>query len=701
MSGPRPSDKEIVREQLKVLFQHMLRRDVRKVVARAQTKPAAEAVMRSIWPRLLPADVIMIDQADPVFLRPQVQLDCGAVQEAAESFLLGKADKHFNRKGHFSGDPAPNKYGVGNSLKKEVTNFFGLPARQTEARRAVDQHLSATGGICEADARDVKTEVLKLLHQRLFRELANLGDEADENEAKRHLKILTALSAVRSTAENRREQIRRIVGGCTAHFPFVLKYHTRDEAPCIPSTSSTIPISLDCFDSILSSCIKEADAVRCCLENYMHRQGFLSRFLDAGAPITEPNGAAFERLADEPRQSRTGGVWASMSDQLTVNRTNAYRMPDGIICSVGLVAVLESVLKQIAFSLGERVGDYDRGSTLLPRVRRHSVLSSDTESALKLIFDDEDGRMALRDGLAHAAFVANDPDQLDSNLGVLTDAIKRITTDLRVAGKLDQMFGKKSWSAKNKLPITHEITFELQWWLNNLRWDVGTLSRQQHAIRVFNVLIPDKARLAKVAVLFWSDLEGGKSAKLQDTGGAEYAGILAGALALEELFRAVSEVHGLRVLKVTPDPNSLVLRTELVILDVKDGELLHEDRLSRIFSHLVHDEGFKASLAAVRVLRDQIIHGGWGMFEAPRVRYLHLIIKLLFELCDTIQLGQGDAPMPAPDLPPLARSSEDALQRYLDRKVNWCRGWLRVKGRRILRWWNGCQFLLFGKTTSV
>jgi hypothetical protein len=318
----------------------------------------------------------------------------------------------------------------------------------------------------------------------------------------------------------------------------------------------------------------------------------------------------------------------------------------------------------------------------MPRI--HGVLSSDTESALKLIFDDEGGRMALRDGLAHAAFVANDPDELDSNLGVLTDAIKRITTDLSVGGKLDQMFGKKSWSAKNKLPITHEITFELQWWVNNLRWDVGTLSRQQHAIRVFNSLIPDKARLAKVAVLFWSDLEGGKSAKLQGTDGAEYVGILAGALALEELFRAVSEVHGLRVLKVVPDANGSVLRTELVILDVKDGELLHEDRLSRIFSHLVHDEGFKASLAAVRVLRDQIIHGGWGMFEAPRVRYLHLIIKLLFELCDTIQFGQDDVPMPAPDLSPLARGSEDALQRYLDRKAMWWRGWLRIKGRRVL-----------------
>ncbi len=701
MSGPRSSDKEIVREQLKLLFQHMLRRDVRKIVARAQTKPAAEAVISLIWPRLLPADVIMIDQADPVFLRPQVQLDCGAVEEAAEWFLLGKADKHLNRKGHFSGDPAPNKYGVGNSLRKEVANFCGLPARQTEARRAVDQHLSATGGICEADARDVKIEVLKLLHQRLFRELEQLGNAADEEDAKRYLKLFTALFAVGSTVENRREQITKIVDGRTARFPFVWKYHKRNEVPDQASTAPLNPVSSDCFDRILSSCVKEASAVKSCLENYIQRSGFLSRFLDAAAPVTESNRAAFEQLSGELRQSRTGGIWASMGDHLAVNRTNAYRMPDGIVCSVGLVAALESVLKQIAFSLGERVGDYDRGSTLLPRIRRHNILSSNTESALKRIFDDVGGRMALRDGLAHAAFAANDPDQLDSNLGVLTDAIIRVISDLNAGGILDQVMGKKSWSAKKKLPITHEITFELQWWLNNLRRDVDTLSLQQHAMRVFNALIPDKARLAKVAVLFWSDLEGGKSAKLQETEGAEYAGILAGALALEELFRAVSEVHGLRVLKVTPDPDSLVLRTELVILDVKDGELLHEDRLSRIFSHLVHDEGFKASLAAVRVLRDQIIHGGWGMFEAPRVRYLHLIIKLLFELCDTIRLGQGDAPMPAHDLAPLARSSEDALRRYLDRKVNWYRGWLRVKGRRILRWWNGCQFLLFGKTTSV
>ena len=376
-------------------------------------------------------------------------------------------------------------------------------------------------------------------------------------------------------------------------------------------------------------------------------------------------------------------------------------MLDGIVCSVGLVAVLESVLKQIAFSLGKRVGNYDRGSTLLPRISPHGILSSDTESALKRIFDDEGGKMALRDGLAHAAFVANDADQLDSNLGVLTDALERIIADLRSGGKLKQVFGKKSWSDKNELPITHEVTFEQQWRLNNPRGDVSIRSRREHVFRVFNALIPDKARLAKVAVLFWGDLEDGKSAKLRETEGAEYAGILAGVLALEELFRAVSEVHGLRVLKIVPDANGSVLRTELVILDVKDGELLNESRLSHIFSDLVHEEGFQASLAAVRVLRDQIIHGGWGMFEAPRVRYLHLIVKLLLELCDTIQFTAVNEPIPAPWVASDPRNSENAFRRCLDREAMWWRGWLRVKGRRILRWWNGCQFLPFGKIRSV
>jgi len=683
MSGISNVERDTVRQELRQQFQLMLDQDVRVIIERTQRHACTEAVVNAMWPSLTPVDVIRLDQADPVFLRPTVKLGTATIQSIAELRLTERSMDHFSSIGFSSS----NRYASGSRLTDEVKNLVGY--RIDEVRRAVDQLLASNGGTVIADARMIKVEVLKGLHQRLYAELEHLGNASDENVAKRHLKMLTALTEVRSTAENRREQIRRIVSGRTASFPFVLKYHERDVPPDQNGAAFTLPIIPDCFDAILFTCIKEAVAVKSCLENYIQRRAFLSRFLDANAPITEPNRTVFEWLSSQLRHSPTGSNRTSMTDQLAAHRTEAYRIPDGIVCSVGLVAVLESMLKQIAFSLGERVGDYDRGSTLLPRIQGHGVLSCETESALMRVFDDEGGRMALRDGLVHAAFVANDPDQLDNNLGVLTDAVRRIITDLRASGKLDQMFGKKSWSAKNKLPITHEITFELQWWWNNPRRDVGILSRQQHAFRVFSVLIPDKARLAKVAMLFWIDLEGGKSAKLQETEGAEYVGILAGALALEELFRAVSEVHGLRVLKVVPGANGSVLRTELVILDVKDGELLHDDRLSRIFSHLVHDEGFQASLAAVRVLRDQIIHGGWGMFEAPRVRYLHLIIKLLFELCDTIQFGQDDVPMPAPDLAPLARSSEDAFQRYLDRKAMWWRGWLRTKGRRLHRWWIG------------
>src|SRR5208283_931410 len=87
--------------------------------------------------------------------------------------------------------------------------------------------------------------------------------------------------------------------------------------------------------------------------------------------------------------------------------------------------------------------------------------------------------------------------------------------------------------------------------------------------RKIELLIPDKLVMAQTASLLWvSGQEDARCGREDDT--HHFAAIHAGLVVLEELFRAVYERHGRRVLRVQNDGPDRV-RCELAILDSRAG----------------------------------------------------------------------------------------------------------------------------------
>ncbi len=114
-----------------------------------------------------------------------------------------------------------------------------------------------------------------------------------------------------------------------------------------------------------------------------------------------------------------------------------------------------------------------------------------------------------------------------------------------------------------------------------------------------------------------------------------FAAIHAGLIALEELFRAVHETYGLPVLHVQPE-NADRVRCGLSILDDQSGHLLDPPALRSVFGAWYEGEEFRRVVHAVRAIRDHVLHGAWQALQDPLHLYSHLIVTMIYTLCDVV-----------------------------------------------------------------
>lgn len=274
---------------------------------------------------------------------------------------------------------------------------------------------------------------------------------------------------------------------------------------------------------------------------------------------------------------------------------------------------------------------------MLRRVQNAVKLSPQTVSALDTVFDQRS--LNLRDAMAHGAFFAADEERLAAVLAGLSHGLANLTGDLHTARLNQQVYDAPRWDAGWVLPEGVRQTIREQYQPeHNLRRSFLDRPDPQRAcaelMAVLMALTPDKWLMCQAAFLLWvsGQMEEGQG---QGDDTHHFAAILAGLAALEELFRASYEVHSQSVLRTCRDGTDRV-KCELAILDDQPRQLLDPQLLRSVFGELYEQEEFRQGLVAVRTIRDAVLHGAWSALTDPPVLYSHLVMKLLFTICETV-----------------------------------------------------------------
>ena len=619
---------ESVRKVVEATVDEVLGQEIKKIVTLSQDTDAARKVAQAMWPDLKVEDLILLDQGDQGFLEKSAYVPRD-ILEVTQALVEAAAPPKLQAEG------ANNRYTRGKDLKKIIKS--AVERRERRVRDAAERYFEKVGKDRFVNPAHVRELVIQELFRRLFAELQALGNAPDEDGPKRRLKALTALTIPGGTPDQRAERLRQIRDGKTASFPYVLKYLPSDKVPVQPTFPSKVPVTLDGFAPSVEPLVPESPLVKEALERYLRHDGVLSPFLRVLGPVDPANAEAFGRLpAFVPRER--GGVLAPKGTQLELNREERYRLPDGIVCAVGTTIALESLLRHAQRALGLPGSTNARGRELVRVLAPVVPLAATTQDFLAVVFGSE--QMALRDAVSHGAFVANEEAGVQEILGGLTHTLDLLVHDLNRSSLAATIFAGLHPSSGKMLDPAHEATFQAQHAGNLKLFKHDDIERlRKHCFRVLARLTPDKSLLGRSAVLIWADLDTtDKTPKLDQQPAAEFVGIIGGLIALEELFRAVHEAYGHRVLKVTKDPNTDLLRCELSILDVAAGRLLDPARLANILPAHWPESEFQESIAATLALRNAVLHGEWASLASPKVCYLHLIVKLLLTLCASVTL---------------------------------------------------------------
>jgi hypothetical protein len=394
-----------------------------------------------------------------------------------------------------------------------------------------------------------------------------------------------------------------------------------------------VEITLRGFTPALEDRFTEAGHVRRCLKRYTQQQGVLTGFINPDGAVAR----GLERLyAETPDflERRESGLMVPKGTALSLHRRESLRVPDGIVCAVSLSVLLESLLRQVVTVLAGPCGDNTRGGDLLRRAAKAVPLQDRTVVLLEVVFCQRS--LNLRDAMAHGVFFASDWARLESTLAGLSQSLRCLVEDL-VATEADaRVFTEPRWDTGRMLDAAVMLTAREQYEPgHNLA--VRLLQPGQDWRRGWGLmknLAPDKLDMVQAGSLLW--VSGQEDVK---RGGGDathlFAAIHAGLIALEELFRAVHETNGLPVLHVQRE-NADRVRCGLSILDDEPGQLLDPAALRKVFGAWYDGEEFRRVLDAVRAVRDHVLHGAWQALQDPLHLYSHLIMTMIYALCDVV-----------------------------------------------------------------
>ena len=248
--------------------------------------------------------------------------------------------------------------------------------------------------------------------------------------------------------------------------------------------------------------------------------------------------------------------------------------------------------------------------------------------------------------MAHGVFFASDQARLQSVLAGMSQSLRCLVEDLTAAGKDTTVFSAPRWDAGRVLDNTAQATAQEQYQHRNLTLRLLPGSRWLRGWELMRRITPDKAYMAQAASLLWvSGQEDVKRGRGDDT--HHFAAMHAGLIVLEELFRAVYEIHGRQVLRVQREEEDRV-RCELSILDEQPGQLLDPSVLGLVFGSWYEGDEFRRVLGAVKTVRNCVLHGAWQALQNPLHLYSHLIATMIYSLCDVVGFENERDAAPVP-----------------------------------------------------
>ena len=394
------------------------------------------------------------------------------------------------------------------------------------------------------------------------------------------------------------------------------------------------------FTPELLTLIPHAAHVQRCLRRYQTQDGILCRFLMPEGGVSPDYQGTYDKLADVTPVPGTPLV-APKRAVLTTQRRERYRIPDGVVCSLACCVLLESLLRQVAHVSAIQGADKARGGDLLKRMETIVPFSPRTVELLRVVFPERG--MAMRDAVVHGAFFADDPNSVAETVGGLTQTLKHLVADLHALGLKGKVFGTAAWDANASLASAVVQTFAAQstpGYALADSWDVPT---QQHIFALLRALTPDKRLLGECAFFFHLHEQLSIDRGNPPDDDLQFIALFCCLAVLEELIRAAFEVHGLPVLRVTPDGRDVV-KCELAMLDDAAGQLLDPTAVARAFgSDLTRQQEFHQSLAAVKAFRDRLLHGAWQALQPPFLQHSNLVLKVMSALCSRLEVEQGAA----------------------------------------------------------
>jgi hypothetical protein len=564
--------------------------------------------------------LVALDRGDPQLLHTRP-----ATREGIATFLPDRMTEQLSSLS--AEQQQENKYLRGARLreivKERVTRW--LECRQDEIHRIADS-------LIEKDEYPARPhDIRELVMLKLNNAILDLCVGQPNPEVVFHLKILTLMTASWGTEAFRAQLFSRLGDHRTSSFPFVVKYLVRDKAPRVPPLPDVSPTSIVDLAATVSSVCPQAEIVARAVDAFCDKRGFLNDYLDIDKKVEPSYSEAYDQIREYSTKS-PGGLYVPKSVALREHRRVGYRIPEGVVCAIGLLGMIEVLLAQVRFVL-EGIGSTRvRPTDAVRRILQSDAkfLSRDTNEDLDLIFPQRG--LSLRDLMAHGAFFFADVTLAERSVGLIVRCFRGLVGDI-LRHQSRQAILSRSHEGISLISESSVGVMEEQLRGAPLTGKMKDIEEIEKATEVIKLLTPDKIHFFRAAMMAWA------SRKAQTPIDVCY-GLILGVIVVEELLRARFEEDAEVTLRVTPDGEKC-MKFELAILDDTPGNLLEKHALERVFGSAVLKEPFPKVVLAVRQIRDAVMHGRWSDLAGHEQAAHDLVLKWLLSVAGTLQIERA------------------------------------------------------------
>ncbi len=532
------SDQQRVRDALRKLFPDLLAASLEERVARGQERAAAESIAAELMAGAYDGEKFARFADDRDFIRrPSTPADW---KPEIVDVIAGVAEERLVKE-----SPPASKHHTGPGLRRIVAAQVDYD--WDAIRRRFDERSETRQSDWFARNEGIRRAALLRLADQLRKAcIADVaGPAADERPLKARLKALTILIDERIPPDARAATLRALADPSTRSLPYVARYFFPDQLPALAALPKEDALDLGGFSGDLVRCCPEAELIRDAVERFDRKEGLFGKFADVDAP---PRAEHTEQFAKLPAflPDASSSLLVPKTEALPRHRAHRYRIPDGVVAALGLSILLEWTLRQGTLAAGAGAHEKARAADLTKRLLDKGVITAATSDLLKPVFDCP--TLSLRDAIAHGAFFGDDPQQMHRVLGGVARALGALVQDL--GRSTPNAFTIARWDQSAALDAKHTALAAAQLKVGLVIFDqVGDADRD-HLFAVLRELTPDKRLLGQASFLFFADSYRALSSRKEHARRGLLASCLGAMITLEDLFRAVLERIGERVLRI-------------------------------------------------------------------------------------------------------------------------------------------------------